>query len=123
MIEVKIALYIHDNLIDNFGGSKGIRDQAGLEAALGRPFATFDAVDLYPSPIEKAAALLESIIINHPFVDGNKRTAYVLMKFLLFTFGIAIKTNQQEKYDMVIAASMGEMRFEELKRWIQSKTN
>jgi death-on-curing protein len=74
MIDIKIAIYIHDNLIDKFGGSKGIRDEGALEAALNRPYATFDGLDLYQTPIDKAAALFESVIINHPFVDGNKRT-------------------------------------------------
>jgi death-on-curing protein len=123
MIDVKTALYIHDNLIDKFGGSRGIRDIGGLEAALNRPFATFDSIDLYPSPIDKAAALLESMVINHPFVDGNKRTAYVLMKLLLFKNGINIKANQGEKYLMVLSASKGEIRIDEIKLWLQSKTS
>jgi death on curing protein len=73
MIDIKAAGDIHNILIDKFGGSKGIRDTAGLEAALARPYATFDQLDLYPTVLEKAAALFESIIINHPFIDGNKR--------------------------------------------------
>lgn len=122
MIDIKTANDIHNILIDRFGGSKGIRDEGALEAALHRPYATFDGVDLYPTPIDKAAALFESLIINHPFVDGNKRVAYVLMKFLLFKNGLLIKSNTEEKYQMVIDASMGKMRFDEIKLWLQSKT-
>jgi death-on-curing protein len=121
MINLKTALDIHNILIDKFGGSKGIRDEGSLEAALNRPYATFDNVDLYPTPIDKAAALFESLIINHPFVDGNKRIAYVLMKFLLFENGIVINATMNEKYQMVIDASMGKIRFDEIKLWLQSR--
>lgn len=123
MIDIEVAIYFHENLIKKFGGSKGIRDRGGLDAAINRPFATFDNLDLYPTPIEKAAALFESIIVNHPFIDGNKRTAYVLMKFLLFKNGIIIKANKDEIYQIVIAASMGEIRFDEIKIWLQLKTS
>lgn len=122
MIDIRKANRIHDDLIDKFGGSKGIRDLGSLEAALNRPYATFDGIDLYATPVDKAAALFESIIINHPFIDGNKRTAYVLMKYLLFKNGLLIKTNQYEKYKMVVKASKGEIRFDEIKLWLQSKT-
>ena len=64
MIDVKTVENIHNILIDKFGGSKGIRDLASLEAALARPYATFDRVDLYLTPVEKAAAVFESIIIR-----------------------------------------------------------
>lgn len=122
MIDIKIAYRIHEILINNFGGSKGIRDNNSLEAALLRPYATFDGIDLYPSAIEKAAALFERIIINHPFIDGNKRTAYVLMKLLLFNDAILITANEDEKYTMTIKASCGEFRFEDIRLWLQSNT-
>ncbi|MEZ4800282.1 MAG: type II toxin-antitoxin system death-on-curing family toxin [Flavobacteriales bacterium] len=120
MIELRDALNIHDILIDKFGGSKGVRDQGALESALHRPFATFDNQELYPSPTEKAAAVFESILINHPFIDGNKRTAYVLMRLILLEAGLDINASQDEKYQVVIAASTGEIRFEQIKHWIQT---
>lgn len=73
MIDLKTAESIHNILIDRFGGSKGLRDLGALEAALARPLATFDNIDLYPQAIDKAAALCEISIINHPFIVGNKR--------------------------------------------------
>lgn len=57
--------------------------------------------------------------MNHPFIDGNKRTAYVLMKLVLMESGSDFEAEQDEKYRMVIASSKGEMRFEEIKNWIQ----
>src|ERR1700694_4937727 len=104
MIDFKKAIYIHNVLIDDFGGSKGIRDLGGLEAALYRPYATFDQQDLYSTPIEKASAIFESIIINHPFIDGNKRTAYALMRLTLIESNFDIMASQNEKYEFAIAA-------------------
>ncbi len=70
------VLFIHSRLIDETGGSHGIRDTGLLQAAVERPKATFGGKDLYPDIFYKAAALLESLIKNHPFIDGNKRTAW-----------------------------------------------
>ncbi len=92
-----------------------------LESAINRPYATFDNSELYPSLPEKAAAILESVLINHPFIDGNKRTAYVLMRLILLEGGYDIEAKQDEKYEMVISASTGTMRFDEIRNWIQSR--
>lgn len=98
MIHLTDVLNVHDILIDKFGGSKGVRDLGALESAISRPFATFDRMDLYPDPAGKAAAVLESILINHPFIDGNKRTAYVIMRLILLENEMDIFASQREKY-------------------------
>ena len=85
MIELKDVLTIHNILIEKFGGSKGVRDSGSLESAINRPFATFNNQDLYLTPSAKAAAILESILINHPFIDGNKRTARLMANALLLS--------------------------------------
>lgn len=121
MIDIQTTLRIHNRLIDEFGGSKGIRDQGGLEAALGRPYATFDGIDLYPLPVDKAAAVFESLIINHPFIDGNKRTAYTLFRLTLLQFDIDIAATEDEKYDMTIAASKGQLNFDGIKTRLSGK--
>jgi death-on-curing protein len=121
MIDLEFAIKIHDRSINDYGGSPGIRDKGLLLAALARPYATFDQQDLYPSPVEKAAAIFESIIINHPFMDGNKRTAYVLLRATLYIFGFDIIAFQEDKYKMTIAASKGEIHIEEIKSWIQER--
>ena len=118
MIDAKTAEQIHSILIDEFGGSKGIRDLNGLNGALARPYGTSDGNDLYKNPLEKAAALFESLIISHPFIDGNKRISYVLMRLLLAEHGFSINASQSEKYDFVIAASTGEIRFNEIHEWL-----
>ena len=119
MIDLEKAEEVHDNVIYEFGGSNGIRDKGLLLSALARPYATFDQQDLYPTAVEKAAAVFESIIINHPFIDGNKRTAYVLLRLTLLDFDLDISASQNEKYEMSIAASKGELGIEEIKQWIQ----
>ena len=121
MINVDEVIRIHDILIDEFGGSKGIRDINLLDSAINRPFQTFDKKDLYPSPVEKSAAIFESLIINHPFIDGNKRIAYVLMRLVLLQYNLDINANQDEKYNFVIKAAKGELNYESIKNWIFSR--
>ena len=70
MISIDEAIRIQSVLIDKFGGTVGLRDKNLLESALTRPYQTFDNKDLYPTPSEKAAAIIESLLINHPFLDG-----------------------------------------------------
>jgi death on curing protein len=121
MIDIREVEIIHSLLIEKFGGSKGIRDKSLLESALSRPFATFGGIDLYPTAVEKAAAIIESILINHPFIDGNKRTGYVLMRLLLLHEKHDIEASENEKFDFVLSISMGKMDIEEIKAWIKGK--
>jgi death-on-curing protein len=94
MIDIELVINLYGILIDRFGGSKGIRDYNALQSAISRPFMTFDKNDLYPSIIEKAAALTESLISNHPFIDGNKRIGFVLMRYYLLENKIDIQATQ-----------------------------
>ena len=122
MISVKEAEKIHKVLIENFGGSHGIRDLGSLESALARPFQSFGQEELYPTPILKATALLESILINHPFIDGNKRTAYTLVRLFLLQNNFDIKASQDEKYDFVISTASGKKDFDSIAEWLTSHT-
>jgi death on curing protein len=121
MISVNDAILIQSVLIDKFGGSDGLRDKNMLESALMRPYQTFDNKDLYPTPTEKAAAIIESILINHPFIDGNKRFGYVAMRLTLIEFGLDISANEDDKYDFVIKIAKGEFRFDNILQWINDK--
>jgi death-on-curing protein len=122
MITLNQVEQIHKILIDQFGGSHGIRDHGTLLSALSRPFQTFDGKDLYPSAIQKAAAFIESILINHPFVDGNKRTEYVLMRLLLIEYGLDINASQADKYQFVIWIASGKSNFNDIVYWLESHT-
>jgi death-on-curing protein len=123
MISEEEVVEIHDILIDKFGGSKGIRDKELLNSALSRPYQTFDAKELYPTGIEKAAAILESIVKNHPFSDGNKRTGYVLARLLIMNDKLDIYADQDEKYNLVISVSKGEADFEQIKGWLKKHSS
>ena len=79
MISVAQVSKIHSIAIEKFGGANGVRDLGGLQSALARPFQTFGGTDLNPTIFEKAAAIGESLIMNHPFIDGNKRTGVLAM--------------------------------------------
>ena len=122
MTELSEVLSIHKILIESFGGANGVRDKSSLSSALQRPFQTFDGEFLYKSILEKAAALVESILINHPFVDGNKRTGYVLLRRYLLQNNIDIKASKQQKYDFIISIASGEIRFPEILYWLQKHT-
>lgn len=94
-----------------------------MESAISRPFHTFDLKELYPTTIEKSAAIIESIVKNHPFIDGNKRTGYTLMRVMLLNDGLDIDSNEDEKYAFVIqiASGEGELAFEQIREWIKSR--
>lgn len=121
MIKLDDAIKIHSILIERFGGSKGIRDKNSLESALLRPYQTFDKKELYPTPAQKAAAIIESIITNHPFIDGNKRFGYVAMKITLLADGKDIVASEDEKYSFVINIARGKFKYQNILEWIISK--
>jgi death-on-curing protein len=122
MIDIDDVKIVHQILIEKFGGADGIRNPNGLESALARPFATFDNQDLHSTIIDKAAALLESIITNHPFVDGNKRTAYVITRLFLMENGYEIAASAEEKYKMVNGTAEGIFRYEQIREWLINHT-
>lgn len=119
MITYIQAIHLHTKLIQQFGGLEGIRDHEGLRSALSRPFQTFNNNQLYPTQVEKAAALIESILQNHPFVDGNKRTGYVLMRVLLLQSALDIRATQDEKYIFVISIATGKLKYENILQWLK----
>ena len=123
MISEKEVLEIHSILIERFGGSNGIRDSELLNSALYRPFQTFDGQELYPTPIDKAAAILESIVKNNPFIDGNKRTGYVLARLLLMNEQVDIAANEEKKYLLLISVSTGELSFDQIKEWLEKHSS
>ena len=122
MIKIELVITIHELLIEKYGGIHGIRDIKSLESAIARPFMTFEKEDLYPTPILQATALIESLISNHPFLDGNKRIGYVMMRLFLMQNNIDLKATQSEKYDFVIKIASGQVNFDQIKTWISNKT-
>jgi death-on-curing protein len=121
MIAYQEVLAIHQTLLEAFGGAAGVREEGLLQSAIERPFAGFGESEFYSMPAEKAGAVAESIVKNHPFVDGNKRTGYVLMRLLLMHFGQDLQATQDEKYDFVIGIASGQLAFPEIIAWINAK--
>lgn len=122
MISTEQVLKMHTILIEKFGGANGVRDLGGLESALARPFQTFGGEYLYPGVFEKAAAIGESLIMNHPFVDGNKRTGYLLMETLLRHESYKITATDNDLYTFVINISTGSIAFAEIVEWLKNNT-
>lgn len=122
MISEADILLLHELSIYDYGGSHEIRDRNLLLSAIARPFQTFDGKELYPTPIEKAAAIGESLIINHPFVDGNKRTAFLAMLAVLGEYGIELNGEENEVYNFVIGMSTGKNAFDTIVTWLKTNT-
>ena len=120
LIEV---LELHRRIIEQFGGALGIRDIGLLESAIAQPRMTFDGEDLYPTLIEKAAALGFSIIMNHPFIDGNKRTGHAATETFLVLNGMEINASVDEQERVVLAIASGELGRETFVEWLQQKSN
>jgi death-on-curing protein len=123
MFELNEVMFYHDEAINAYGGLKGIRDVGGLDAALNRPWQTFASEELYPSCFEKAAAIAESIILNHPFLDGNKRTGLLLCEAILETDGWTIQASTNLIYDFIVNISAGQLTFEEIVTWLRNNSN
>ncbi|MDX2239347.1 MAG: type II toxin-antitoxin system death-on-curing family toxin [Leptolyngbyaceae cyanobacterium bins.302] len=100
---------IHIAQIKRFGGSSGIRDEGLLESALAQPQATFAGQLLHSSIHEQAAAYLYHLAMNHPFIDGNKRTAFATMDSFLRLNGYALNLSKEEAYTLVIQVIQGEI--------------
>jgi len=118
MFSLEEVIFFHDKAIETYGGSKGIRDFGLLDAALHRPWQTFGGEDLYPTCFEKAAAIAESIIQNHPFIDGNKRTGFILCETVLEEGGYTISEDTDIIYTFLIEISTGEIHFDEIVEWL-----
>ena len=117
------VLWYHQALIDDYGGSHGIRDEGLLESAISMPFMTFDGIALYPSLEEKAARLCYGLVKNHPFVDGNKRIGAVCMEAFLYSNGIKLQySHKEELSDCILAVVENKMDIDDLVLWIQSHT-
>ena len=115
------VLALHSALIQEFGGSDGVRDEGLLESALAAPFQTFGGQELYPSLLDKAARLCYGLAKNHPFRDGNKRSAVHSMLVFLYINEIELEYTQLELEEMIIAVADNRMSSDELKDWIEKR--
>jgi death-on-curing protein len=106
-LSVEEVLDLHEQLVQRFGGSHGLRDLGMLESAVAMPQAGFGDSYLHEDIFEMAAAYLFHIVMNHPFIDGNKRTGTHAALVFLADNGLAVTQTQAEKYDLVIGVCEG----------------
>lgn len=108
------VLFIHSRLIQSTGGAHGILDLSMLLSALGRPQATFEGNDLYGNLFSKAASLLDSLIRDHPFVDGNKRTAIASTALFMQLNGFSLVVPNEEMARFTLACAQSKVTLEEI---------
>lgn len=113
------VLFIHDQMVKRFGGSHGIRDMGLVESAVARPQATFGGKYLYFSIFDKAAALLQSLLKNHPFVDGNKRTALTSSGLFLWKNDYKLINNHKEEVEFAVKVDNGNLTVEQISKWLE----
>lgn len=112
-------LQLYLRVMEQSGGTIGIRDFGALESALAQPHVTFDQVELYPTLLDKAAALGHALILNHPFVDGNKRIGQAAMETMLFLNGYEIVAEVSEQERLILAVAEGQVSRIELAQWLE----
>jgi death on curing protein len=118
-LSLAVVLRIHDRQIQKFGGTSGIRDLGLLESALAQPQATFSEQLLHATIWEQAAAYLFHLAMNHPFLDGNKRTAFAVMDTFLRLNGVVLTLSQSQKYELVVRVVEGVLGKEDLARQLE----
>lgn len=118
-LSVAEIILLHARLIQQTGGSRGIRDVGLLESAVARPQATFERQDLYPDLWTKAAALMESLVQNHPLVDGNKRASLVATGLFLARNGHTLTADNAQVLAFTLRVATGEPDQAAMARWLQ----
>jgi death-on-curing protein len=117
------VLFIHARLVDETGGSHGVRDLGLLMSAVGRPLATFDRQDLYPDIFAKAAALMDSLVRNHPFIDGNKRTGITAAALFLHLNGIRLEPSVSGLETFTREVARSEHTLDEISTWLKMNSS
>ena len=117
------VLELHRRVIELTGGADGVRDLAGVQSAVVQPQMTFDGDELYPSLIDKAAALCFSLVMNHPFVDGNKRIGHAAMETFLILNGHELNADVDDAESLFLKLAGGDVEREELVGWITANAS
>ncbi len=120
-VEKALVLTIHDRQIAEHGGSAGLRDDGLLESALARPQQLHAYGDPAPDLADLAAALAHGLARNHPFVDGNKRTAHVAYRTFLALNGVELVASDEEKYAAMLALAEGKLAERDFAAWLRER--
>ena len=121
-VDIEEVYYIHEAVIKKAGTKASVRDFALLHSAVERPKATFAGKDLYPTIFLKAASLLQSLCLNHPFTDGNKRTSLFSAVLFLEYNGYTVKFTKKEAIEFTLKAHNDDWAVEQIAGWIKKHT-
>lgn len=120
-LSIEQILLLHELQIDRFGGSRGLRDRGGLESAAARPAMTFGGEDLYPDIAAKAAALMHSIVMNHPFVEGDKRVGISAAELFLELNDVRLGARDKDLEELTLSVARAELDAESLAIWFRQR--
>jgi death-on-curing protein len=120
-VEKALVLAVHDRQVAEHGGSAGLRDEGLLESALARPQQLHAYGDPAPDLADLAAALAYGLARNHPFVDGNKRTAHVAYRVFLELNGAELLATDEEKYVAILALAEGKVAESDFAAWLRER--
>ena len=120
-LSVEQVLGLHEELLRACGGASGVRERGSLESAVARPAMTFGGDDLYGDLASKAAALMHSLVLNHPFLDGNKRVGAAAAEFFLELNGSVIEASDEEFEHLTLETAEGEVAVEALAIWFRQR--
>jgi len=118
MLSKQQIISLHEHMIQETGGAHGLRDEGMLDSALAAPFQEVFGTIAYPSIQQKAVRLGYGLIMNHPFVDGNKRIGTHAMLVLLALNGIELRFEQDELSDEILAVASGVYDYDQLLQWV-----
>ena len=121
-LSISETLELHERLIASSGGATGIRDLGALESAVSQPHASFSGHDLYPDVVAKAAALCFSLVMNHPFIDGNKRVGHATMETFFLLNGFEINAEVDEQEGVVLSLAAGQLDRNDFVSWLKKHT-
>jgi death-on-curing protein len=119
-IDRALVLAIHDRQITEHGGASGVRDEGLLDSALARPQQMLAYTEPQPDVADLATALAYGIARNHPFVDGNKRTAYVALRTFLVLNGTDVVASMEDRYAHLLALAEGSLSASEFSTWLRT---
>lgn len=121
-LSIEQVIEIHSQQVASFGGAQGLRDRGGLESAVARPQMTFGGEDLYPELPDKAAALLHSLVLNHPSIDGNKRAGAMAAELFLLINAAELRASDDELIAITLQTAEGKVTAEALAIWFRQRT-
>ena len=115
-------MFIHARLAKETSGSQGVHDLSELQSAVGRPQGSYQEKDLYPDFFTKAAALIDSLIRNHPLVDGNKRTGMTAGASFLGRNGYTLKAANEDLVSIALGVAQSQLDLDQIAAWLKENS-